>query len=188
MTVDTDIDTYAVTAVQVGSPADAEPDTLAVRDTAVPGPSTDQVRIEVRAAGVNPTDWKSLLGAWPREQAQPVGFDAAGVVTAIGGGGVQAGDEVIVFPAPGAYASQLVVPVDAVVPKPRRLSFAQAANLLLAGTTAAEMLHTVPPGADEAVLVHGASGATEVSLLHLEVRLRRNPDIAVQYADVVQAV
>jgi NADPH:quinone reductase-like Zn-dependent oxidoreductase len=50
----------AVTAVQVVSPSDAEPDTLVLRETAVPSPSSDQVRVEVRAVGVNPTDWKSV--------------------------------------------------------------------------------------------------------------------------------
>lgn len=62
---------------------------------------------------------------WPREQTLPVGSEAPGVVTAVGdaaNGAVQVGDEVIVFPVAGAHASILLVPLDAVVPKPERLS------------------------------------------------------------------
>lgn len=161
-------DTDTVTAVQIVSPADGLPDTLVPIETTVSAPTHGQVRVDVRAVGVNPTDWKSLTGTWPRTQALPVGFEASGVVAAVGDPAsrdLQIGDEVIVFPAPGAYASVLLVPVDSVVPKPRRLDFAQAANLLLVGTTAAEMLHAVPAFDGETVLVHGASGATGLSLL-----------------------
>lgn len=54
-------DTDTVTAVQVVSPADAEHDTLVLRKTAVPSPSPDQVRVEVRAAGVNPKNSEGVV-------------------------------------------------------------------------------------------------------------------------------
>lgn len=59
----------------------------------------------------------------------------------------------------------MTVPADDVFAKPARLSFPQAANLLLVGTTAAEMLHVTGVGTGDTILVHGASGAVGVSVL-----------------------
>ena len=92
---------------------------------AEPGPG--QARIAVRAAGVNPVDYKSYSGAFGADPARlPVrpGSEAAGVVAAVGpdavgpAGPVAVGDEVIAYRAPGAYATELVVPAAALVPKP----------------------------------------------------------------------
>jgi len=77
------------------------------------------VRIEVRAADVNPVAYKSYSGAYDADPARlPIrlGAEAAGVVAAAGrdaagpAGPVAVGDEVIAYRAPGAYAAELVVP------------------------------------------------------------------------------
>ena len=98
----------------------------------VPPPGPGEIMVQVVAAGVNPTDWKSIGRTGP----DPVrmGSEAAGVIAEVGSA-VPAdlfavGDEVIVFPAPGAWASELVAPIASVVAKPGTLTFAQAANLL----------------------------------------------------------
>jgi NADPH:quinone reductase len=106
------------------------PDVLAVIDepTAEPGPG--EARIEIRAAGVNPIDYKAysgMFGTDPSQLPMRLGSEAAGVVTAAGpdavgpAGPVAVGDEVIAFRASGAYAAELVVPAGALVPKPAAL-------------------------------------------------------------------
>jgi len=130
------------------------------------------VLVEVRAAGLNPADYKGVAGGHG-EVELPVrpGFEVAGVIAAIGpdtaiasgGGGV--GDRVIAFRTQGGYASALLVAAEDVFAAPGRLDDAAAANLLLAGTTAADLLHAGRVQAGETVLLHGASGAVGVSVL-----------------------
>ncbi len=137
----------------------------------VPPPASGEVTVEVRAAGVNPADASHVAegrrGPFPRG----VGYEIAGVVTAIGpdtelaSGGGAVGDEVLAFRVLGGWADTLNVPARDVFAKPRALTFEQAANLLLAATTASEMLHVAAVEPAETVLVHGASGAVGVSLL-----------------------
>jgi|tagenome__1003787_1003787.scaffolds.fasta_scaffold20972168_2 NADPH2:quinone reductase len=137
----------------------------------VPPPAPGEVTIEVRAAGVNPADASHVAegkrGPFPRG----VGYEIAGVITAIdpeteiasGGGAV--GEEVLAFRVLGGWASEMNVPALDVFAKPGALTFEQAANLLLAATTSSEMLHVTAVEPGETVLVHGASGAVGVSLL-----------------------
>lgn len=151
--------------------------TLTVRQRELPPPGLGQVRVAVRAVGVNPTDWKAMYSSWPRTSPVLIGFEAAGVVTALGpdiaaAGSLTVGDEVIAYPILGGYASDLLVPLDSILPKPATLDFPQAANLLLAGTTAAEMLDITGVRSGETILVHGASGATGVSLLQQVAQLQ----------------
>jgi NADPH:quinone reductase-like Zn-dependent oxidoreductase len=95
------------------------PEVLSVIDVAVAEPGPGRVRIEVRAAGVNPFDHKMYSGAFgtdPANLPMRLGAEAAGVVTAVGAdatgpaGPIQIGDEVIAYRAPGAYAAELIVP------------------------------------------------------------------------------
>jgi NADPH:quinone reductase-like Zn-dependent oxidoreductase len=124
------------------------------------------VTVAVRAAGVNPADAKHAARASSFPLA--LGYEVAGVVVAVGAGaGRSVGDEVLAFRVSGGWASVLNVPVADVFAKPPALGFPEAANLLLAGTTAAEMLHVVGARAGETVLVHGASGAVGVAVLQL---------------------
>jgi NADPH:quinone reductase len=139
-----------------------------------PGPG--EVTVRVRAAGLNPADAKHIAQAVrPNDFPRPVGYEVAGVVTAIGpdtelaSGGGQVGDEVLAFRVRGGWTTELTIPAQDVFAKPPSMSFEQAANLLLAGTTAAEMLFLTHATAGETVLVHGASGAVGVMLLQLAV-------------------
>src|SRR6478752_2154239 len=136
-----------------------------------PPPTAGEVTVEVRAAGVNPADAKHVAegrrGPFPRG----VGYEVAGVLTAIGPdteiatGGGAVGDGVLAFRVLGGWASDMNVAARDVFAKPDALTFGQAANLLLAATTASEMLHVTAVEPGETVLVHGASGAVGVSLL-----------------------
>jgi len=154
------------------------PEVLSVieQPTGVPGPG--EVLLEVRAVGVNPADWKAASGAFGADPARlplRLGYEAAGVVTAVGpdargpAGPIEVGDEVIGWRLQGAYASELVVPAAALVPKPTRLDWPQAAGLLLAGTTAVHALTAVEVAAGDTVLVHGAAGGVGLMLTQLAV-------------------
>jgi NADPH2:quinone reductase len=138
----------------------------------VPEPAAGEVTIEVRAAGMNPADYKHVASPGDRS-ALPIdiGYEAAGVVSALGpdtelaSGGGAVGDEVLAFRISGGYASAITVKAANVFAKPAGLSFEEAANLLLAGTTAAEMLDVVHVSEGDTILLHGASGAVGVSVL-----------------------
>jgi NADPH2:quinone reductase len=155
------------------------PEVLSVADQPVSQPGPGQARIEVRAAGVNPVDWKQysgLMGADPARLPMRLGAEASGVVTAAGpdavgpAGPVQVGDEVIAFRAPGAYAAGLVVPADALVPKPATLDWAPASGLMLTGVTAWHALAATDVHQGDTVLMHGAAGGVGIMAVQLAVR------------------
>jgi NADPH:quinone reductase len=154
------------------------PEVLSVIEEPVLDPGPGEARIEVRAVGVNPVDVKSysgIYGADPGRLPIRVGAEAAGVVTAVGpetvgpAGPVGAGDEVIAFRAPGAYAAELVVPAQAVIPKPGTLDWPQAAGLMLTGVTAWHLLTATDAGPGDTVLVHGGSGGVGLMAVQLAV-------------------
>ena len=149
-------------------------DTLELVDVDVPAPGPGEVTIEVRAAGMNPADRKHLAAGPDADRSLlplPVGYEVAGVLSAVGpdteiaSGGGRVGDEVLAFRISGGYASAVTVPAADVFAKPAALDFPAAANLLLAATTAAEMLEVTGARAGETVLLHAASGAVGVSVL-----------------------
>ncbi|WP_304438163.1 NADP-dependent oxidoreductase, partial [Frankia sp. CpI1-P] len=102
-----------------------------------------QIRIAVRAAGVNPVDWKIRNGSTLRTIPVPLphipGLEAAGVVDEVGAGveGVSVGDEV--FGAAQNASAEYAV-LDEWAPKPPQLTWAQAAGLAMAVETAARGL------------------------------------------------
>lgn len=123
--------------------------------------------LEVRAAGINPVDWKLFgghMGADPDKLPRRVGFEAAGVVTAVGDGAegprgpIAVGDEVIAFRIEGGYADALTIPAAACVPKPAELGFEAAGGLMLTGATAVHLLEATQVGDGDTVLIHGAAG------------------------------
>jgi NADPH2:quinone reductase len=141
-------------------------------DADVAAPGAGEVTIEVRAAGMNPADYKHVTRKGdPSTLPLPVGYEVAGVLRAIGpdtqiaSGGGAVGDEVLAFRVSGGYASALTVPAKDVFAKPANLGFPEAANLLLAGATAAEALAVVGAKRGETIVVHGASGAVGTSIL-----------------------
>ncbi|MEV4667582.1 quinone oxidoreductase family protein [Microbacterium sp. LWO12-1.2] len=154
------------------------PEAWSFEEYVVAAPAEGEVTIRVHAAGVNPADAKHV--AAPRaglEFPVPIGYEISGEITAIGpntriGSGAAAiGDEVIAFRIYGGYATDIKVPAAKAFAKPATLTHPEAANLLLAGTTAAEMLSVVGAAPGETILLHGASGAVGVSVLQ-QARLR----------------
>lgn len=143
-------------------------DKFAFVDVDVPAPDAGEVTIEIRAAGMNPADFKHPMQRSDRPLPIPIGYELAGVISAVGEGvSFHVGDEVLAFRVSGGYATHITVPASNVFRKPSGLSFPEAANLLLAGATASEALHVTKVKAGDTVLVHGASGAVGVMVLQL---------------------
>lgn len=148
------------------------------QEVELPQPGPGEVTIRVTAAGVNPADYKHVSAPRPGlELPAPIGYEVAGVLSAIGpdteiaSGGGAVGDAVVAFRIAGGYATEVIVPAADVFAKPPRLDDPAAANLLLAGSTASQMLHTVGVRAGETIIVHGASGAVGVSVLQQAAEL-----------------
>ncbi|MGP9539476.1 NADP-dependent oxidoreductase [Brachybacterium sp. AOP43-C2-M15] len=149
------------------------PEHLQLIERDAPSPRAGEIAIAVRAAGVNPADVKRREGLFGTSGPLPLamGLEAAGVVTALGDGveDVAVGDEVLGAPArgQGSFAERTVLRAADSVRKPAALSFAVAATLPVAGTTAYDLLHQVPLEAGDTVLVLGAGGGVGRSVLQI---------------------
>jgi NADPH:quinone reductase len=148
------------------------PEVLRCVDIDVPAPAHGQVTVAVRAVGMNPADAKHIAPGQDRKLLPlAIGYEVAGVITAVGPdaqiatGGGAVGDEVIASQVTGGYVTALNAAASSVFGKPAALSFPQAANLLLVGTTAAELLHVSGASSGDTVLLHGAAGAVGTSVL-----------------------
>ncbi|WP_328383001.1 NADP-dependent oxidoreductase [Streptomyces sp. NBC_00400] len=145
------------------------PEVLEYTDRPDPKVGPDSFLIRVKAAGVNPVDWKIVAGYLdPMMDGHfPLvpGWDVAGVVEAVGADATEyaVGDEVIGYVRRdevqhGTYAELVAAPVRTLARKPASLSWQQAAGLPLAGLTAYQSLKRVGVQAGETVLVHAAAG------------------------------
>lgn len=139
------------------------PDVLELRDVPSPEPAAGEVRIRIRAAGVQPLDLAIRAGfvpAYASADLPPVpGNELAGKIDAVGADTAwQPGDEVLGFTFMGCYAEQAVVPAGQVVRKPPTMPW-EVAGGFTAGTQTAEMAwEELKPGPGDTVLVHGAAG------------------------------
>jgi acyl transferase domain-containing protein/acyl carrier protein len=145
-------------------------DGVSLRPAARNAPGPGEVEIRVLASGLNFRDVLNVLGMYPGEI--PLGNECAGVVAAVGEGvsGVRPGECVIALAA-GAFRSYLTTPADLVFPKPRRLTFAEAAATPTAFLTAWYGLHAL---ADlqprQRVLIHAAAGGVGLAAVRLAQR------------------
>jgi NADPH:quinone reductase-like Zn-dependent oxidoreductase len=129
------------------------PEVLEIVELPDPHAGPGQVRIAVRAAGVNPSDWKKREGLMEEKLPQTLGYEAAGVVDEVGEGvtGVAVGDRVFGLSADGAAQAELAV-LSFYAPIPASLDFAGAAALPAAVETATRALDQLgvssgaPPG------------------------------------------
>jgi NADPH:quinone reductase-like Zn-dependent oxidoreductase len=150
------------------------PDVLHESEVDVPQPSPGQVRLRVRAAGVNPIDGKIRQGLLEEMFPIPLpaipGVEAAGTVDAVGEGvtGLAVGDDVFGWTEIGAYAEYAVG--NRLFPKPAGLSWEVAAALPIAGETSERVLDQLAVGAGDTLLIHGASGAVGTLAVQLAVR------------------
>jgi len=148
------------------------PEVLEIVDLPDPHPGPGQVRIAVRAAGVNPSDWKKREGLMDPELPQTMGYEAAGVVDELGEGvaDVAVGDRVFGLSDEGAAQAELAV-LSFYAPIPPSLDFAGAAALPAAVETATRALDQLGVGAGagrgSTLLVNGASGSVGSAAVQL---------------------
>lgn len=155
---------------------------LEVRDLPDPKVGPGSVLVEVRAAGVNPVDWKLMAGGLDglMDGFFPIvpGWDVAGVVIGTGPDTPElaVGDEVMAYARKdsvhgGTFAEKVAVPVWSVARKPEALTWEQAAGLPLAGGTALRTLDVLEVGEGDTVLVHAAAGG--VGSLAVQIAVAR---------------
>ncbi|WP_228774432.1 NADP-dependent oxidoreductase [Streptomyces sp. NRRL B-1677] len=155
------------------------PEVLQLVETDRPVPGPTEILVRVRAAGVNPVDWKTRArGHYHTGDIPPfgLGFDVSGVVEAVGDGVTlyAPGDEVYGmprFPHPaGAYAEYVAAPTRHFAPKPQGLDHVQAAALPLAALTAWQaVVDTARVTEGQRVLIHAAAGGVG----HLAVQIAK---------------
>ncbi|MDT6988301.1 NADP-dependent oxidoreductase [Streptomyces lusitanus] len=159
------------------------PEVLEYGEVDDPKLGPDSVLVRVRAASVNPVDWKARQGhldaALPAVFPVIPGWDLAGVVVRTGPAVPEfsEGDEVIGYVREdvlsfGTCAEYVAAPVRTIAPKPRRLGFEEAAGLPLGGLTAYQVLHRVlGVRRGETVLVHAAAGGVGSVAVQLAAHL-----------------
>lgn len=143
---------------------------LEVSEVETPDPKPNEVQVKISYTAVNPVDWKIREG-WlkdliPHNFPLILGWDAAGVVTAVGNEvkKFQIGDAVYAYCRKpevqwGSYAEFICLDEEVVALKPKNLSFAQAASIPLVGLTAWQCLFDVGKlKKGERVLVHAGAG------------------------------
>jgi NADPH:quinone reductase len=161
----------AIVITRVGGP-----EVLEVRDVETPEPGVEQVRVRVRAAGVNRADLMQARGHYPAPPGAPAdipGLEYAGEVDALGPGlteGLKVGDRVFGIVPGGGQAEYVVVPARMAVPIPANLDFEAAAAVPEVFITAHDALEARGMlRAGERVLIHaigGGVGSAAVQLAH----------------------
>ncbi|XAS70142.1 NADP-dependent oxidoreductase [Micrococcaceae bacterium Sec5.1] len=148
-------------------------DVLREVDVEVPQPGPGQVRVHVRAAGVNALDGKirsgSMQAAFPTPLPVIPGFEVAGTVDAVGVGvkDVNVGDDVVGWSDTGAYAQYALATT--VARKPVGLGWDAAVALPVAGEAAERVLTLLGVARGETLLVHGAAGAVGTIVVQLAI-------------------
>ncbi|MER7865265.1 NADP-dependent oxidoreductase [Amycolatopsis japonica] len=147
---------------------------LRVLERELPEPGPGQVRVAVRAASVNPIDWKIRSGqmaeVFPTEFPAIPGGDIAGVVDAVGEGVSEfaTGDEVLGSGA-GGYAEYVLAKPASLVRKPESLSWELAAALPAVVNTAYRALNLLDLQEGETLLIDGAAGGVGTVAVQLAV-------------------
>lgn len=153
---------------------------LHLADLPDPKVGPDTVLVRVRAASINPVDWKVregyLDGGFAVHFPVVPGWDVAGVVERVGPSVREwaPGDEVMGYVrrddiGEGTFAELVPAPVRTLGPKPAAASWEQAAGLPLVGLTALQALRVTGTSSGDVVLVHGASGGVG----HVAVQIAR---------------
>ncbi|WP_432397549.1 NADP-dependent oxidoreductase [Pseudarthrobacter sp. L19] len=145
------------------------PDVLELTDQPMPKVGPGMVLVKVKAASVNPVDWKivsgGLDGMMDLQFPAIPGWDVAGVVEAVGidAPQYQPGDEVIAYGRKdyvhgGSFAEYIALPERVLARKPATLDWNESAGLPLAGLTAYQVLTRLGTGEGKTVLIHGGAG------------------------------
>jgi len=140
------------------------PSVLRIEEVAIPEPGDGEALVQVKAAGINPSDYKNVSGSFKRTTLpRTPGRDFAGIVVK---GTPHVGDEIwgsapnLGIVRDGSHAEYVVVPAETLSPKPKSLSMAQAAATGVPYITAwASLVSAAQIQAGETILIVGAAGA-----------------------------
>lgn len=148
-----------------------------------PDPSAGKVLVIVKAAGVNPIDWKIREGYMQQmiklQFPSTLGMDFSGIIKEVGNGvaGFKQGDEVygqasVVTGGSGAFAEMALAPAQTIAYKPKSLSHAEAAGLPLVGVSAWQALvETIGLAKGQKILIHGGAGGIGSIAIQLAKKL-----------------
>jgi len=148
------------------------PEVLVLEQAPRPEPKADEVLIRVRAAGVNPADWKYRSGAYkqfmPLQFPWTPGLDGSGTIESVGANvaAFKKGDEVYGIIA-GSYAEYALAKANEIERKPASLTFEEAASLPVGALTAWGAIETAKVKDGQRVLIHGAAGGVGVYVVQL---------------------
>src|SRR5438874_7406056 len=139
------------------------PEVLTYEDIQVPAPGPGQIKVKNHASGINFIDTYFRSGMYPSPVGLPFvsGNEGAGEVLAVGPGvtDIKVGDRVGYVSALGAYAAERVLPADRAVKLPDKISYEQAAGMMLKGMTVEYLLRrTYRVQKGDNVLIHAAAG------------------------------
>jgi enoyl reductase len=149
------------------------PDVLRLAELPDPQAGPGQVRVRVKAAGVQPFDVKlrsgAMAGFLPVSFPQTIGNEYAGVVDQVGDGvtNLAVGDEVLGSTMLSGYSQHVVVAAENAVAKPPELDFPTAAALVAASQTASGALDELNVGKGDVLLVHAAAGSVGTMAVQL---------------------
>ena len=148
------------------------PEVLEVKEAADPEAEAGQVRIRVRASGINFADLSARQGMYPDAPKIPcvVGYEVSGTIDQIGAGasGFQLGDRVFGMPRFGGYSDVVTLPAGQVFHMPAKMSFEEAAALPVTYLTAHHMMlftGNLRPGMK--ILLHSAAGGVGLAAIQL---------------------
>ena len=152
------------------------PEVLKVQERPEPSPGFGEVRIAVKAAGINFADLMARMGLYPDAPKLPavVGYEFAGEVESLGDGaeGVSVGDRVLGGCRFGGYAERVVVDADQLIPLPEDWSFEEGAALPVNYATAyAGLVRYGALREGERALIHAAAGGVGISATHIAKRI-----------------
>ncbi|MEU4411142.1 NADP-dependent oxidoreductase [Streptosporangium sp. NPDC023963] len=153
------------------------PEVLRATELPTPEAGEGQVRVRIRAAGVQPFDLAIRAGWTPEgvggELPRVPGNEFAGVVDQVGAGvdgtvdGISVGAEVLGFNLLSSYAEYVVVPAENVTPKPAKMPWEVAGGFTAGTQTAHIALRQLGVGEGDTVLVHAAAGAVGTAAVQL---------------------
>ena len=145
------------------------PEALTFEDIEIGAPGQGQIKVKQHACGINFIDTYFRMGMYPSPVGMPfvAGNEGAGEVIAVGPGvsDLKIGDRVAYVVALGGYAAERLMPADRAVKLPEKISYEQAAGMMLKGMTAQYLLNrTFKVGKGTTVLMHAAAGGVGLIL------------------------
>jgi NADPH:quinone reductase-like Zn-dependent oxidoreductase len=161
------------------------PDVLEFIDTDVPAPGPSEVRIKVKAIGINRAEsmWRTDMYIEPVRFPAGLGYEAAGIVDAVGADvtGIAVGDAVSVMPSFSqnqyfTYGEVITIPSYAVIKHPASLSFEQAASVWMMFTTAyGPLIEDAKVGEGDFVVIPAASSSVGLAAIQISAYAGATP-------------